>query len=291
MNDTLSCFQWVKTRAWRWARARHINVLESDSVVQLYKDLVLQGGDCRFLAITDSSVVLGAHQKGRTSAKLLAPSIRRGAATLLAGGLYPAQLYSPTRLNPSDDPTRVVEVRRPQGSRLSDFLPLWDLAGLVNLSRPRANWVRLFLLVGSPCLERALARLQALRDFPFGSRYLQSLLLLITLLWTLTRPSASQEKGLLSSSSSSAFSVQASLLCYLLRLPMPCFSQETPLTVPDSSKESLDFLLGALCSPGLGLIGVGYLRPFRNGWRKSLGFRSPFWLSENPSTLRSFVTG
>ena len=50
-------------RAWTWVKGRHINVLESDSVVQLYRDLVFRGGDCRFLAITDSAVVLGSHQK------------------------------------------------------------------------------------------------------------------------------------------------------------------------------------------------------------------------------------
>ena len=87
-NDLLATRQWHCCKVWKWDRAQHINVHESDALVQLYRDLCVEGGDLRFPAITDSAVCLGAHQKGRTSAKLLCPSLRRASA-LLGGGLYP----------------------------------------------------------------------------------------------------------------------------------------------------------------------------------------------------------
>ena len=69
-NDLLCSFQWECRRAWRWDSPRHINCLESDSLVQLYRDLCVQGGDTRFPVLTDSAVCLGSHQKGRSSARL-----------------------------------------------------------------------------------------------------------------------------------------------------------------------------------------------------------------------------
>ncbi|CAE7224840.1 unnamed protein product [Symbiodinium sp. CCMP2592] len=103
VNDVLLTSRWRADRTWRWRQRRHINVLESEAALQLYKDLVVHGGDLRFSLLTDSSVVLGSHRKGRSTAFLLAPSLRRASAILLAGGLYPSLQFAPTRLNPADD--------------------------------------------------------------------------------------------------------------------------------------------------------------------------------------------
>ena len=166
VNDVLCSHQWFETKVWKWPKHRHINVLESEAALQSYRDLCLAGGDLRFNAVTDSSVVLGSHTKGRSSALLLGASLRKVGATLVAGGLYPAWHYSPTRLNPSDDPTRDQACRPASGPQLANLGSPWLLAALGGLSKPRADWARLFLLVGFPSPALVDTRLQALREYP-----------------------------------------------------------------------------------------------------------------------------
>ena len=67
---------------WKWRAPQHINALEIEISLALYKALTLDGGDLRFPIITDSAVVLGSHTKGRSSARALL-----------------GVLYGPTRLN------------------------------------------------------------------------------------------------------------------------------------------------------------------------------------------------
>eukprot|EP00439_Symbiodinium_sp_Y106_P057394 s126_g8.t1 len=165
-NDVLCSHQWFETRVWAWPRRNHINVLESEAALQVYRDLCRAGGDLRFNAITDSSVTLGSHSKGRSSALLLGPSLRKAGAILVAGGLYPASHFSPTRLNPSDDPTRDQPCRLATGPRLASLAPPDQLALLQGLSKSRANWLRLFLLAGLPRVNSVEHRLRALRDYP-----------------------------------------------------------------------------------------------------------------------------
>ena len=105
VNEVLASSHRRPTSVWRWRKKKHINVLESEASYALYKQLALDGGERRFSVITDSSVVLGSHAKGRTSAKLLKPSLRKCGALIGAAGLYPGVLFGPTRLNVSDDPT------------------------------------------------------------------------------------------------------------------------------------------------------------------------------------------
>ena len=106
MNDILSSSHWEVAAVWSWKAPRHINALESESALALYKALALKKGDLRFPVFTDSAVVLGAHLKGRSSARLLRGPLRRVGATLAAA-------FGPTRLNVSDDPSRDVETRSP----------------------------------------------------------------------------------------------------------------------------------------------------------------------------------
>ncbi|CAE7778977.1 unnamed protein product [Symbiodinium sp. CCMP2592] len=171
VNDVLLTSRWRADRTWRWRQRRHINVLESEAALQLYKYLVVLGGDLRFSLLTDSSVVLGSHRKGRSTAFLLAPSLRRASAILLAGGLYPSLQFAPTRLNPADDPTRDKHCREACGVPLHETVDPWSLASFSHLSRARANWVRLFLLVGSPRPSSPASRLRALWNFPRDSRF------------------------------------------------------------------------------------------------------------------------
>ncbi|CAE7935542.1 unnamed protein product, partial [Symbiodinium sp. KB8] len=171
VNDVLLTSSWEVDRAWAWRRRKHINVLESEAALQLYKDLTVRGGDLRFCLLTDSSVVLGSHRKGRSSARLLAPSLRRAAAVLCAGGLYPSLHFAPTRLNPADDPTRDKECRAASGTSLHELTDPRELARLGRLTRSTANWLRLFLLAGSPSARACKVRLRSLFGFPVTSRY------------------------------------------------------------------------------------------------------------------------
>ncbi|CAE7627177.1 unnamed protein product [Symbiodinium sp. CCMP2456] len=171
VNDVLQTSKWKCRRSWRWRERKHINVLESESAVQLYKDLAALGGDVRFCLFTDSSVVLGSHRKGRSTARLLAPSLRRAAAVLCAGGLYPSLHFAPTRANPADDPTRDKECREPFGVPLLTLVEPRELAKACRLTKPLAGWVRLFLLVGAPSASSCKRRLRSLLAFPEASRF------------------------------------------------------------------------------------------------------------------------
>ena len=71
------------------------------------------GDDCRFVHGLDSYVVLGALAKGRTSSRLLRPIVCKSGALQVAYGQYAGLLFCPTRLNASDDPTRLVPLRAP----------------------------------------------------------------------------------------------------------------------------------------------------------------------------------
>ncbi|CAE7908265.1 tri1 [Symbiodinium sp. KB8] len=139
---------WEILSSWAWSSRQHINELESNSVLVLYKKLALAGGDLRSAVITDSSVVLGSHTKGRSSAKLIRRSLQRAGCTIIAGGLYPSVLFSPTRWNAADDPTRSTDLRAPFGFSLCKGLSREELRALSSLrllTRARANWLLLAL--------------------------------------------------------------------------------------------------------------------------------------------------
>ena len=89
-NDLLCTGVWTVEKAWEWQSPSHINVLESHAYIGILRSQLLAGGDCRFTALLDSRVAKGAHAKGRSTSKALCPSLKRGAALQLAGGLYPS---------------------------------------------------------------------------------------------------------------------------------------------------------------------------------------------------------
>lgn len=105
-NDVLLSGVWKIEHQWYWKKQSHINVLESNTYVSLLRSLVLDGQPGRFTTLLDSQVAQCSHAKGRSSAYSLASSLKKGAALSVAGGLYGAFGYAPTKLNVSDDPTR-----------------------------------------------------------------------------------------------------------------------------------------------------------------------------------------
>ena len=106
----------------------------------------------------DSAVAKGALAKGRTTSRLLLPVVKASGAIQAAFGLYPSIPFCPTRLNPSDAPTRDRALEPPCASSVLEHLrgpDLYEACALSSLSKPSANWLRLAFLAfaknsGSP---------------------------------------------------------------------------------------------------------------------------------------------
>ena len=105
-------------------------------------------GNIRFTALLDSRVAKGAHGKGRSSAKALRPPVCRGCAYTIAGGLYPAYGFAPTRLNTADAPTRDRSLPASAVHSIIDFLSARQISELHahQFSRAAAGWIRLYIL-------------------------------------------------------------------------------------------------------------------------------------------------
>ena len=148
-NDLLMTGEWKVEKVWDWDRPSHINLLESQAYLAILRDRLLAGGDCRFTSLLDSRVAKGSHAKGRSSAKALGPSLRRGAAYQIAGGLYPSLGFAPTRLNTADAPTRSREIQKLARFSIADKVDFRkaQLLHALPLSRIAAAWLR----VRSPC--------------------------------------------------------------------------------------------------------------------------------------------
>lgn len=136
----------------------HINILESSALARLYTWVAVKFGRARFVNLCDSLVAQAALGKGRSSAPGFRHVSRRSGAVCLAAGLYPGNLYCPTRAMPADHPTRDAPMPPP----VAGFgLERWtEEAILRDAEKPRlrrwaANWCRLAgLLVPSLVFER-----------------------------------------------------------------------------------------------------------------------------------------
>ena len=148
LNDILQSGGWRVEAAWEWSQPGHINVLESRSLIALFRSLVLRGGDVRFAALLDSRVAKGAHAKGRSSAYALRPSLLRGCAYALAGNLYPSLGFAPTKLNTADAPTRDRSLPQPAEKSILDFITGQQATELHSrqFSKGTAGWIRLYIL-------------------------------------------------------------------------------------------------------------------------------------------------
>ena len=172
INELSLALPWTLDSVWTYRVSAHINVLELAAVVRLVSRLVTKGICLRVVILVDSNVVRCAASKGRSSSKALTKALVRLAALSVVGGIYVVFGFVPTRYNPSDDPTRDVQLRGPiPGLDLAtwDRRDLFSLASLLRLKRWASNWVRLVLsILGSSSLrfsDRSLFRSPA---FPFG---------------------------------------------------------------------------------------------------------------------------
>lgn len=127
-----------------------ISTFESHAYLALPRYHVRNGGDIRFTALLDSRVAKCSHTKGKSSSKDLMPSLRKGAALQICGGLYPSFGFAPTRLNTADDPTRDAKFRESCAlSCIKDLDPfVRQRLHSLQFSRPTAGWIRLCLLLG-----------------------------------------------------------------------------------------------------------------------------------------------
>ena len=143
-NDVLTAFE---------RHVSYINILESRSIVELLRTLVLKGGDRRSFILADSRVAKGAHAKGRSSARALKPALVRACTYSIAGNIHSSFGFAPTRLNPADALTRDRELELPTRHSILDFLSHEQIAVLhsYQFSRATAGWIRLFILL-SFCL-------------------------------------------------------------------------------------------------------------------------------------------
>ena len=153
LNDVVLSLPWRDGDAWSWRSSAHINILETASILRLFKRLA-GSGPSRVVVLVDSSVAFHACAKGRSPSRGLTPVLRKIGATCLASGLYPAFHFVPTRLNPGDCPTRDLPLPAP--ARFSFWAglsqdELYEGLALPKMRRWAANWSRLVcLLVGPP---------------------------------------------------------------------------------------------------------------------------------------------
>ena len=148
-NDVMLAADWNVVRAWGWKRTGHINVLELSSAVSNLCEISATESHRRFGCFVDSSVCLGALAKGRSASLALQPLLKRACSVCIGADLYPGWIFSPTRLNTADDPTRDVELRKPWTYSVVRALGVGALRSLKldGLRRFAANWLRLTLCV------------------------------------------------------------------------------------------------------------------------------------------------
>jgi hypothetical protein len=101
--------QWSVLLSRPWQQPEHINVLELRALVWAVRWFISLGRDssmCRLGVLMDSSVVVGAVRKGRSSSFNLLCVLRKLSAYLLVSGLQLDLGWVRTDKNPSDDASR-----------------------------------------------------------------------------------------------------------------------------------------------------------------------------------------
>ena len=134
LNDLLVSSEWKVGRAWRWKSRAHINILETATVGRLLKNLAREKPSTRMSIAVDSHVALASIAKGRSPSLGLRQCLRRIAAIVLAGDLYPALHFAPTRLNPADHPSRMRELLEALKSCRAENLTKKELFQLARVS-------------------------------------------------------------------------------------------------------------------------------------------------------------
>ena len=182
VNEVMKTARWSVRADWKFKKSSHINILELSALLKLVSSLAFERGSKRIIACVDSLVTRGAANKGRSSSYGLTNVLRQISTTILAADLYLTIPFVPTRLNSSDDPTRLRQVRSPQVGMQTETWEEDELYKLVEhkkLRRFAANWCSLvFGLLGPKALwfsDRSIYRhLPSLHSWPSPYHQLSS---------------------------------------------------------------------------------------------------------------------
>ena len=100
--------RWTTIVSARWRDEEHINVLELRALTTGVKWVCSHSSAIgrRVWMLSDSTVVVGAVSKGRSSSPSILRRLRHLSAWLLAAGLQLRVTYVPSELNPADEPSR-----------------------------------------------------------------------------------------------------------------------------------------------------------------------------------------
>ena len=125
---------WEVTRRRNFDEVQHVNLQELAEIVD---EVGEAGKRClvaqRLVNASDSMVCIGCTAKGRLPSLLLSWSLRRHSARCIANRIVIGNLKVGTSENPSDDPSRGVDLRSPQSQRLgcarssSTASPCWTM--------------------------------------------------------------------------------------------------------------------------------------------------------------------
>ena len=108
VEPLVSTTKWDTVVSSMWKHESHINSLELQSVLLAVRWWIShpQSPNSRLMFLTDSSVVLYALRKGRSSSLVLSTLLRRCSALTLASGVTLLPIWVPSSVNPADKPSR-----------------------------------------------------------------------------------------------------------------------------------------------------------------------------------------
>ena len=94
-------------------RRVHINIGEVRAAIFGEERVGMLHGACRYIHLQDSQVSLACFVKGRSCSPSINKELRRSVPFHLSHGVRPSFGFIRSRFNPSDDPTRGVDLRQP----------------------------------------------------------------------------------------------------------------------------------------------------------------------------------
>jgi len=156
--ESLWLNEWVRGAAWRVTRSRrehdpvHINIREVRTLLCEVCRVGAQHPGSHVLGTADSRVSIGAAGKGRSASAALNSELKIKIPDIIGFDIYPGYLFSPTRIIPADDPSRLRPLRAHGRPYCPDWwIPLqngdYDLfdywARLPKQSRDCSEWARL----------------------------------------------------------------------------------------------------------------------------------------------------
>ena len=114
------------------SRRRHINVGEVRAAIRGEEGVGKRYPGSRYVHLQDSQVSLATFVKGRSASRAINYELRRSLPCYLANRVRPSFGFFRSKLNPSDDPTRSCELRKPSrepsdwfaAALIGDFAPL-----------------------------------------------------------------------------------------------------------------------------------------------------------------------